>query len=379
MDFALSPADMVTVERARAFARDVVVPVAAAIDREARFPRDLVRELGGAGLLALTLPVDRGGGGQTYVAYAGAVEVVAAASATAAVIMAVTNSLVAEPILQWGTDGMRSRWLPALAKGEAVGAFALSEASAGSDAAHQQTLAEPVDGGWAISGEKVWVAHAEAADVAIVFAVTDTRPTPRHVSAFLVSLDASGISKSARDSLGVRGLGCMDLTFDRVRVGTDALLGGLGRGLPLAFRALEGGRVAIAAQALGVGQAALEEALEYARRHVAFGRPIAEFQAVQFQVADLVADLEAARVLTWKAADSRDRSPRVAVEAAMAKLAASEAAHRAADRAMQILASEGYRRGSTIERLFRDVRAAEIYQGTSEVQRMIIAEHVLGL
>jgi alkylation response protein AidB-like acyl-CoA dehydrogenase len=169
----------------------------------------------------------------------------------------------------------------------------------------------------------------------------------------------------------------MELQFDEVRVGAGALLGESGRGFRIAMRALEGGRVAIAAQALGVGQAALEEAIAYARTRQAFGQPIGNFQAIQFQLADIATELEAARMLTWSAADARDRAPRATLEASMAKLQASEAAHRAADRAMQILASEGYRRGSTIERLFRDVRAAEIYQGTSEVQRMIIAAHVL--
>jgi len=170
----------------------------------------------------------------------------------------------------------------------------------------------------------------------------------------------------------------MDLHFDEVRVGAGALLGEQGRGFKLAMRALEGGRVAIAAQALGVGQAALDEAVRYSRTRVAFGQPVGNFQAIQFQLADLATDLEAARLLMWRAADARDRAPKATTEAAMAKLQASEAAHRAADRAMQILASEGYRRGSTIERLFRDIRAAEIYQGTSEVQRMIIAADVLG-
>jgi butyryl-CoA dehydrogenase len=170
----------------------------------------------------------------------------------------------------------------------------------------------------------------------------------------------------------------MDLSLDDVRLDAGARLGEAGRGFRLAMRALEGGRVAIAAQALGVGQAALDEALTYSRERVVFGQPLGDFQAIQFQLADLATELEAARVLTWRAADGRDRQTRVSVEAAMAKLQASEAAHRAADRAMQILASAGYRRGSTIERLFRDVRAAEIYQGTSEVQRMIIAESILG-
>ena len=208
----------------------------------------------------------------------------------------------------------------------------------------------------------------------VVFARTTPGRGPRGITAFLVPMDAPGITRTACDSLGVRGLGCQDVGFNAVPVPGDAVLGGIGRGLPLAFRTLEGGRVAIAAQALGVGQAALDEALAFARTHEAFGQPIGHFQAIQFQLADLAADLEAARLLTWQAADARDRAARAGVEAAMAKVQASEAAHRAADRAMQILASAGYRRGSRLERLFRDIRAAEIYQGTSEVQRMIISE-----
>jgi butyryl-CoA dehydrogenase len=254
----------------------------------------------------------------------------------------------------------------------------LSEAKAGSDAGNQQTSARLDDQGYVLSGRKVWVANAEVADVAIVFATTQPGARGRGISAFLVPLDMPGITRvPSPDSLGVRGLGCMDLQFDEVRVDTGALLGESGRGFRIAMRALEGGRVAIAAQALGVGQAALEEAVAYARDRQAFGQPIGNFQAIQFQLADIATELEAARMLTWSAADARDRAPRATLEASMAKLLASEAAHRAADRAMQILASEGYRRGSTIERLFRDVRAAEIYQGTSEVQRMIIAAHVL--
>ena len=292
--------------------------------------------------------------------------------------MSVNNSLVAEPILEHGSPAQRERWLKPLATGEAIGAFALSEANAGSDAANQEATAREDGDGYLISGTKVWVANAEVAEVAIVFASTDPSARSRGVSAFLIPLSSPGITRGRRqDSLGVRGLGCMDLVFDNVRVGADALLGEKGRGFRLAMRALEGGRIAIAAQALGIGQAALEEALAYSRRRQAFGQPIGSFQTIQFQLADLATDLEAARMLIWRAASLHDYVDRVAPEAAMAKLHASEAAHRAADRAMQILASEGYRRGSTVERLFRDVRAAEIYQGTSEVQRMVIAEHVM--
>jgi alkylation response protein AidB-like acyl-CoA dehydrogenase len=202
----------------------------------------------------------------------------------------------------------------------------------------------------------------------------------RRISAFLVPLDSPRIRRKARnDSLGVRGLGCMDLAFEDVRVDSSQMLGAPGKGFAIARWALDGGRVAIAAQAIGVGQASLDEALGYAKRRQTFGQPIASYQAIQWMLADMATELDAARMLTWKAAASKAVQERISLEASMAKLYASEAAHRAADKAMQILASAGYRRGSRVERLFRDVRATEIYQGTSEVQRMIIAANVLGL
>jgi alkylation response protein AidB-like acyl-CoA dehydrogenase len=373
VNFALTAEQEAFVAEARAFAHDRVAPRAAAIDAEAAFPRDLVREAAALGLLGVTISRAHGGAGRDYVSYAGAIEAIGAASATLAVILSVNNSLVAEPLAEFGTPAQQDQWLGRLATGQAIGAFALSEAGAGSDAANQQTTARLEAGSYVLNGQKVWVANAEVADLAIVFASTDPGARSRGISAFLVPLDRPGIVRTPSDSLGVRGLGCMDLTLTDVRVEAGARLGGLGQGFRLAMRALEGGRVAIAAQALGVGHAALNEALVYSRERHAFGQPIGDFQAIQFQLADLATDLEAARMLTWKAADARDRQPSASMEAAMAKLQASEAAHRAADRAMQILASVGYRRGSTIERLFRDVRAAEIYQGTSEVQRMIIA------
>ena len=378
MDFSLSTEQETFLAAVRAFARDRVAPAAARIDDTAEYPRDLVGEAASLGLMGVTVPKDAGGAGRDYVSYALAMEAISEASATLAVILSVNNSLVAEPLMEHGSPAQRERWLRDLASGRSIGAFALSEANAGSDAANQESVARPDGDGYLISGTKVWVANAEAADVAIVFASTEPAARSRGVSAFLVPLSSPGIARGKRqDSLGVRGLGCMDLVFDNVRVGADARIGEAGRGFRLAMRALEGGRIAIAAQALGIGQAALEEALAYSRRRQAFGQPIGSFQTIQFQLADLATDLEAARMLIWRAASLHDHVDRVAQAAAMAKLHASEAAHRAADRAMQILASEGYRRGSTVERLFRDVRAAEIYQGTSEVQRMVIAEHVM--
>ena len=366
------------------FAASSVAPQASAIDESGAFPREVIAAAARLGLLGVTIPADQGGAGRDYVSYALAIEALAAASAVIAVIAAVNNSLVAEPLAQFGTDAQKAGWLRRLASGDALGAFALSEEHAGSDAANQQTVARLDGHGYAISGRKVWVANAEAADLIVVFAATQPGLRGRGVSAFLVPADAPGLTlTSSGDSLGVRGLGCMDLDFDNVRVGTDSLLGEPGEGFRIALWALVGGRVAIAAQALGVGQAALDEALTYAKAHEAFGQPIGNYQAIQWMLADMATDLDAARMLTWKAADSRgrhggrDSSDAVTVDASMAKLFASEAAHRAADKAMQILASRGYRRGSVVERLFRDVRATEIYQGTSEVQRMVIAEHIL--
>ncbi len=369
----------------QAFARERVAPQAAAIDESGAFPRDLVREVAALGLMGVTIASEWGGAGKDYVSYALAVEALANASAVVAVIASVNNSLVAEPIARFGSDAQKDTWLRRLASGEALGAFALSEEHAGSDAANQQTVARLDESGYTLNGRKVWVANAAAADLVLVFATTQGGLRGRGISAFLVPMDSAGITRvAAADSLGVRGLGCMDLEFKNVRVGAECLLGAPGDGFRIAMWALDGGRVAIAAQALGVGESALTAALDHARTREAFGQPIGNFQAIQWMLADMATELDAARMLTLKAADlvgrdagHDDRARAATPHAAMAKLYASESAHRAADKAMQILASKGYRRGSAVERLFRDVRATEIYQGTSEVQRMVIAEHIL--
>ena len=366
------------------FAREHIAPRASAIDETGAFPRDLIREAAARGLMGVTLLTDWGGAGRDYVSYALAIEALARASSVVAVIAAVNNSLVAEPIAEFGSDAQKQTWLRRLATGESIGAFALSEESAGSDAANQQTVARLDDRGYVLNGRKVWVANADAADLAIVFAATQPGLRGRGISAFLVPMDSAGVTRTAAaDSLGVRGLGCMDLELRDVPVDADALLGSRGDGFRIALWALDRGRVAIAAQALGAGEAALAEAVEHARNHSAFGQPIGNYEAIQWMIADMATELEAARMLTLRAADGVDREREIGrgrsntPHAAMAKLFASEAAHRAADKAMQILASKGYRRGSVVERLFRDVRATEIYQGTSEVQRMVIAEHLL--
>jgi butyryl-CoA dehydrogenase len=385
MELELTDRQKTFQEQVARFAADDVAPLAPGIDESGAFPRDLVEAAAKLGLMGVTIPREWGGAGGDYVGYALAVEALARASAAVAVIVAVNNSLVAEPLERFGSETQKETWLRRVASGQSLGAFALSEEHAGSDAANQKTIARLDADGYAITGREVWVANAEAADLVVVFAATQPGLRGRGVSAFLVPMDTPGLERrSSGESLGVRGLGCMDLELKDVRVEADALLGAPGDGFRIAMWALDGGRVAIAAQALGVGQAALDEAVASARSREAFGQPIGNYQAIQWMLADIATDLDAARMLTLKAAGTRSRigtaqgsGGAVTLDAAMAKLFASEAAHRAADKAMQILASRGYRRGSVVERLFRDVRATEIYQGTSEVQRMVIAEHIL--
>ena len=360
-----------------AFASDVVAPRARAIDESGEFPIDVIRAAAAKGFTGVTIPKTWGGLGLDYVSYTLAIEALAQASATVAVSLVVHNSLVAELLAHAGKARQKDQWLRRLATGDAIGAFALSEPDAGTDAANQMTKAAKTSAGYHIAGRKVWVANADVAAVAIVFACTRPGQRGQGVTAFLVPMNTPGITRTARaDSLGVRGLGCMDLDFD-IDVTDDHVLGSVDQGFRIAMWALQGGRVGIAAQALGIGEAAIHEAIEFARSRQAFGQPIANYQAIQWMLADAATELEAARMLTWKAADAKDRQERIRLEASMAKLAASEAGHKAADKAMQILASAGYRRGSVVERLFRDVRATEIYQGTSEAQRLIIAAGIL--
>jgi butyryl-CoA dehydrogenase len=359
------------------FARRTIAHIAADIDERNEFPREVLRQAGALGLGGVTIPREWGGAGRDYVSYVLALEAIARTSATVAVSLTVTNSLVAETIHRFGTDEQKGRWLRPLAAGEALGAFALSEEDAGTDAANQRTRVIMDGFDYRLEGRKVWVANAEAADLLIVFAASHADLSGKSISAYVVPMNAPGIVRTAlNDSLGVRGLGCMDIEFRDVELDSNQLLGAPGHGWRIARWALEGGRVAIAAQALGVGDAALDEALAHAKRRHTFGQPIANYQAIQWMLADTATELDAARMLTLRAACAKDTQARCALEASMAKLLASEAAHRAADRAMQILASAGYRRGSRVERLFRDARASEIYQGTSEVQRMIIGEHI---
>jgi alkylation response protein AidB-like acyl-CoA dehydrogenase len=382
MNLDFTPDQRAFQQEVGAFARVHVEPASARIDETGEFPWALVKLAGTHGLAGMTIPESWGGGGRDYVSYALAIETIARSSATLAAILIVNNSLVGEALARFGSDVQKAQWQRPLASGQATGAFALSEEHAGTDAANVEMTASEVEGGaaYSLTGRKTWVANAEGANVLLVFAATRPGMRAHGMTAFLVPMSTPGIERTARaDSLGVRGLGCMDLAFTDVRVPASHVVGAVNDGFKVAMWALEGGRVAIAAQALGIGQAALDEALRHAKARQTFGKPIAEYEAIQFMLADMSTELDAARMLTHKAAALKAFQVSIAQEAAQAKLAASVAAHKAADTAMQILASAGYRRGSKVERLFRDARATEIYQGTSEAQRLIIADHILHL
>ena len=361
------------------FAAERVAPAAAAIDEAGVFPRDLVREAARAGLMGVTIAREWGGGGRDYVSYATAIEALAHASAVIAVIAAVNNSLVAEPLAEFGTDAQKTMWLRRLATGGALGAFALSEEEAGSDAANLQTVARMDEQGYVLTGRKVWVANAEAADLLIVFAATQPGLRGRGISAFLVPSDAPGLERVVTaDSLGVRGLGCMDLQLTNVRVGADALLGNPGEGFRLAMWALDGGRVAIAAQAIGVGTAALDEALGHAKTREAFGQPIGNYQAIQWMLADMATAIDGARLLVLRAAALKDAGRPYGTASAMAKLFAAETAMRVTTDAIQVHGGYGYIKEYEVERAFRDAKITQIYEGTSQIQKLVIAREVLG-
>jgi alkylation response protein AidB-like acyl-CoA dehydrogenase len=377
MDFRPDDAEGAVAAVARAFARERLAPGARERDRSGRFPAELALEMGRLGLLGVAVPEDLGGADAGAVAYALAMMELAAVDCSMAVTASVTN-MVNEVIARWGTEEQRRRCCPRLSSGAwLAGAFGLSEPQSGSDAAALRTRAERRGEGWAISGEKQWITSGDVAGVIVVWARTGTGGAS-DISAFLVEQGTPGLSVGKHEAkMGQRASPTVSLVFDDCAVPASAMLGRPGDGLRIAFSALDGGRIGIAAQAVGLMGAALDASVRYARERKTFGRPIAEHQAIAFMLADMATERDAARLLVLRAAARKQAGQPFSREASMAKLFASEAAQRAASRVVQIHGGYGYTDEFPVERLLRDARVQTLYEGTSEIQRMVISRELL--
>ncbi|MGE0639203.1 MAG: acyl-CoA dehydrogenase [Thermoanaerobaculia bacterium] len=378
MQIELSDEQTLLRDTVRRFAAEVVAPRAREIDASGEFPLDYFRQAGELGLAGVYVPDDLGGAGMDMVAYCVAIEEISRVCASSGVILSVNNSLVCDPLLRFGSEAQKKEWLAPLAAGSRLGCFALTEPDAGSDAAALKTTAKLDGDHYVLSGSKVFITNGTHADTAIVFASTDPEKKHRGISAFVVATDTPGFSRGHHEyKLGVQASGTTQLYFEQMRVPVAQRLGEEGEGFKIAMATLDGGRIGIAAQAVGIAQGALDAALAYAKERQQFGRPIADFQAIQFYLADMAMEIDAARLLVWKAAWAKESRKRYSLEAAQAKLFASEMAQRVTNKALQIHGGYGYTRDYDVERFFRDARITEIYEGTSEVQKMVIADWIL--
>ncbi len=366
---------------AREFAQREIAPHAAEWDRAKAFPRELLAQLGELGFLGMRVPEAYGGLGLDALTYLMVLEEIAAADASVSITVGVHNSLGCGMLVRHGSEAQKERWLPRLARGEVLAAFALSEPEAGSDAAGLTTQAERAGAEWVLNGAKAWVTSGDLAGLVVVLARTDSpgeRRGSRGISAFLVPGDAAGLEHGRpEDKMGLRASRTTGLVLRDVRVGADALLGEEGAGLRLALEALDYGRLGVAAQAIGIARAALEAAIRYAGERRQFERPIKDFQAIQFKLADMATRLAAARALLHQAAQEDVAGRQLAMRASMAKLFASETAMWVTTQAVQVFGGYGYMRDYPVERLFRDAKVTEIYEGTSEIQRIVIARGLL--
>ena len=375
MEFELSAEQREIKSLTREFAEAEIEPNAAEWDREHRFPRELYDRLAELGLMGVCVPEDLGGAGADFVSYMLVLEELSRADAGVGVTVAVHTSAATLPIVTHGTPEQRERYVPPLARGEHLGAFALTEAESGSDAASLRTRAEADDAGWRITGRKQWATNARHAGTFILFARTDAG-----ISCFIVDGKSKGLEVTKEEEkLGLNSSSTADVVLDAVRVDHDRLLGKDGKGFSIAMQTLDGGRIGIAAQALGIAQAAYDAARAYALERRQFGKRIADFQAIQWKLADMATEIEAARMLVYRAAWLREQGRPHTVEGAMAKLFASSVARRQTAEAIQVLGGYGYTKEFPVERYYRDAKITEIYEGTSEIQRLVIAREALGL
>ena len=362
----------------RTFADEVIRPRAAELDRTREFPLDNYRRCAEMNLTGMMVPEEYGGAGFDALSYVIAIEEVSRACASTGVILSVNNSLFCGPILRFGSEPQKRAYLVPHARGERIGAYCLTEPGSGSDSAALRATATKRGSRYVLNGNKVFVTNGVAAHTFLVYATLDPKLKHRGICCFIVERDTPGLRTGKPEhKLGITCSGSVEIVLEDCAVPAENLLGAEGEGFKIAMNTLDGGRIGIAAQALGIGQAALDESLAYSRTREAFGRPIADLQAIQWKLANMATEMEAARLLTYRAAWTRDHTGRATLHASMAKLFASEACMRAAKEAVQIHGGYGYINEYTVERLFRDAKITEIYEGTSEIQRLVIAKEVL--
>lgn len=378
MQIELDDEQVLLRDTVRRFAAEVVAPRAKAIDASGEFPLDYFHRAGELGLAGVYVPEEFGGAGMDMVAYCVAIEEISRVCASSGVILSVNNSLVCDPLLRFANDEQKRQFLTPLAAGTKLGCFALTEPDAGSDAAALKSTAHRDGGDYVLNGQKVFITNGTHADTAIVFANVEPEKKHKGIAAFIVPTDAPGFARGHHEyKLGVQASGTTQFFFENVRVPVSQRLGDEGEGFRIAMSTLDGGRIGIAAQAVGIAQGALDAALKYAKERQQFGQPIANFQAIQFYLADMAMEIDAARLLVYKAAWTKENRKRYSLEAAQAKLFASEMAQRVTNKALQIHGGYGYTRDYDVERFFRDARITEIYEGTSEIQKLVISDWIL--
>jgi butyryl-CoA dehydrogenase len=378
MRFELTDEQKMVRDMARDFAIREVEPKARGLDKEGRWPVELVQQMGALGLMGVAIPDAHGGAGADAVSYALAMEEISRACASTGVIMSVNNSLVCDPLYKFGDARQKKEYLTPLASGQKLGCFGLTEPASGSDASHMETVAEDQGDHFVINGAKNWITNGPHADLVLLFAAHDRSAGAKGTTAFVIEKGTPGFTQNPRDhKLGIHAAHSCTVFFENVKVKKENVLGETGMGFKIAMATLDGGRIGIAAQALGIARAALEKAAAYAKERKAFGEPIANKQAIQFMLADMATELDAARLLTLRAAAMKDAGVRHSKESAMAKLFASEAATKITHKAIQIHGGYGYSTEYDVERHYRDARITEIYEGTSEIQRIVIAANLL--
>ncbi len=378
MDFSLTKQEQLFLQMIREFAENEVKPLAAEVDEEEKFPIETVEKMAKIGIMGIPIPKQYGGQGGTNQIYSMAVEELSRVCATTGVIVSAHTSLCMNPILEYGTEEQKQKYLPKLAQGEWIGAFGLTEPNAGTDAAMQQTMAVDAGDKWILNGTKIFITNAAYANVFIVMAMTDKSQGTRGISAFIVEKGFKGFSIGKMEKkMGIRGSATCELIFENCEVPKENLLGELGKGFKIAMQTLDGGRIGIAAQALGIAQGAMDETIKYTKERKQFGRAIAAFQNTQFQLANLETKVQAARLLVRQAAYKKDQHLPYTFDAALCKLFAAETAMEVTTKAVQLHGGYGYTREYPVERMMRDAKITEIYEGTSEVQRMVIAGKLL--